>query len=225
MSVKAIDHIYEAIIEANISKADQYVNQMVLDTDYQGVLDNLLIPLLDRIGTGDETKWLNVAQGYVTSKILRRILSEYEEAVNVDDAAEHDVVVLCNAEDDCHPLGRMIVASILRGHGWGVVDLGIDVEPNSLLDAAERIGARVVGVSAMTYTTASNIHKVREEITSRGLTGKIKLAVGGVPFRLDSQLVAEVEADGTAANALHAPALFRRLWDQTVDEEGDNHER
>lgn len=65
----------------------------------------------------------------------------------------------------------------------------------------------------MTYTTASNISKVRDEITARGLTGTLKLAVGGVAFRLDPELVTGVGADGTAASAMQAPDLFRHLWD------------
>jgi methanogenic corrinoid protein MtbC1 len=56
-----------------------------------------------------------------------------------------------------------------------------------------------------------NIRSVREELESRGLSGRIQLAVGGAVFRLRPELVEEVGGDGTAPSALQAPALFDRL--------------
>lgn len=213
-----VDRIYQAIVTANLSKADERVAEATRNLGHEEVLTNLLTPLLDRIGDVEETKALTLAQGYVASKIVKQILAGYERAISLSgkQLPPRDTVVMCNAEDDCHPLGRMLVTAMLRGHGWGVADLGFDVEASSLLDEAENVGAKVVGVSAMTYTTARNIEKVRAEITARGLTDKVKLIVGGVAFRLDPGLVPEVGADGTARTAMEAPALFRRMWDEVA---------
>ncbi len=224
--METVDRLFEAIVEANIAKAERLVDSSTREMGHQQVLTELLTPLLNRIGDIEQTAVLNLAQGYVTSKIVKRILTEYEQAFSTAGAWPRgsNTVVLCNAEDDCHPIGREIVCSILRGHEWCVSDLGIDVEAPVLVDEAIGVRAKVVGVSAMTYTTAANVHKVREEITTRGLTGKLKLAVGGVAFRLDPELVANVGADGTAASALQAPTLFRRLWDEADDEGDTNHD-
>jgi methylmalonyl-CoA mutase cobalamin-binding domain/chain len=133
-------------------------------------------------------------------------------------------VILGNIEDDCHPLGRKIVASFLRLNGWDVRDLGIDVEAGRLVDEAILVGAKVIGVSAMIFTTARNIRKVREEIDRRGLTGMIMLAVGGAVFHLRPELVQEVGGDGTADNAFAAVSLFERLW-KLAEEGGGQDER
>jgi len=63
----------------------------------------------------------------------------------------------------------------------------------------------------MMYTTAINIKKVRQELDKRGLSGKIKLVAGGAVFRIRPELVNEVGSDGTAGNAILAPALFDKL--------------
>ena len=103
-------------------------------------------------------------------------------------------------------------------------DLGIDVEAKTFVDRAEMAGAKVIGVSAMTFDTAANIRGIRSEIDKRGLKGRIQLAVGGAVFRLRPELVEQVGGDGTAADALYAPALFARLWDQAVRKEGQGNE-
>jgi hypothetical protein len=68
------------------------------------------------------------------------------------------------------------------------------VDAKTFVDEAVRTGARVIGVSAMIYTTAENIRKVRQEIKTRGLEKRIKLAVGGAVFRLRPELVQKVGA-------------------------------
>jgi methanogenic corrinoid protein MtbC1 len=105
-----------------------------------------------------------------------------------------------------------MVGVFLRAAGWKVVDLGNDVSPAAFVDAALEHGARVIGISAMMLTTAENIRAVRSELDARGLSGRIRLAVGGAVFKLRPELVREVGGDGTTASAIQAPSLFDRLW-------------
>jgi methanogenic corrinoid protein MtbC1 len=78
--------------------------------------------------------------------------------------------------------------------------------------------ARVIGVSAMMYTTAGNIRKVRDELDSRNLSGRIQLAVGGAVFKLRPELTHEVGGDGTASSCFKAPKLFEELWERSLKE-------
>ena len=91
------------------------------------------------------------------------------------------------------------------------MDLGNDVTAEQFVDCAIENDADIIAVSAMMFTTAKNILKVRDEINLRDNNRKIKLAVGGAVFKLRPELVAEVGGDGTAGNAIEAPALFESL--------------
>jgi methanogenic corrinoid protein MtbC1 len=93
--------------------------------------------------------------------------------------------------------------------------LGNDVLATEFVDKAVELKARVIGISAMMYSTAVNIKKVRDEIDKRKLTNQIKLAVGGAVFRLRPELVAEVGGDGTTGNAMNANLLFEKLWSES----------
>jgi methanogenic corrinoid protein MtbC1 len=102
-----------------------------------------------------------------------------------------------------------------------VHDLGVDISPAQFLDKAEETGARVIGASAMMYSTAKNVARLREEIDRRGRTGRIQLAVGGAVFKLRPELVEAFGGDGTAASAVEASALFERLWQRACAAAGE----
>jgi methanogenic corrinoid protein MtbC1 len=103
--------------------------------------------------------------------------------------------------------------------GWKIHDLGNDVPAGEFVETALQVGAQIIGASAMMYTTAMNIAKLREEINKRNLTGHFRLAVGGAVFKLRPELVHEVGGDGTAPNAINAPALFDRLYRELMAKE------
>jgi methanogenic corrinoid protein MtbC1 len=147
--------------------------------------------------------------------VLARLLLESASS-GAPGAPAKGPVLLGNVEDDFHPLGRKMVVAFLRADGWEVHDLGVDVPAEHFMDRAEETGARVIGASAMMYTTAKNVAKLREEIDRRGQAGRIQLAVGGAVFKLRPELVTTFGGDGTASSAVEAPALFERLWKRAL---------
>jgi len=161
----------------------------------------------------------SLAQGYVASKIAEDALAKVLQTrlpVQAGVPGGKGPVVLGNIEEDYHPLGRKMVVSFLRLAGWEVHDLGVDVTPSTFVDEAEARGARVIGASAMMFSTARNVSKLREEIDRRNLGGVIQLAVGGAVFKLRPELVKEFGGDGTASTALEASALFDVLWRRSL---------
>jgi methanogenic corrinoid protein MtbC1 len=183
----------------------------------------LLSPALETFGDAWARSEIDVslAQGYMASKIAQDVLDKVIAHGGTAVApARHGPVVLGNVEDDYHPLGRRMVTAFLQLQGWEVRDLGVDVSATAFVDEAIAIGARVIGASAMMYTTAQNVRKLREEIDGRGLTGRLQLAVGGAVFKLRPELVAEFGGDGSVPSAMQAPALFERLWARSLEAEG-----
>jgi methanogenic corrinoid protein MtbC1 len=139
----------------------------------------------------------------------------------MEESGSKGAVVIGCTEDDYHPLGCRLVGVFLKTAGWEVHDLGTDVLAGEFVDKAEESGARVIGVSAMMYSTADHIPKLRHEIDARGLKGRLQLAVGGAVFVLRPELVGEVGGDGTAKNATLAPALVDDLWTRSLSAEAE----
>lgn len=174
------------------------------------IITDILDPAIVQLGRMWEQESMSLSQNFVASKIAEDILLRC-----IPDKSEHThskgAVVIGNIEDDFHSLGRKAVGLFLTAAGWDVHDLGNDVPAEELLEKAIEVNACVIGASAMMQTTALNIRKVRHLIDERGLTDRIKLAVGGAVFNWRPDLVAEVGGDGTAHNAVSADELFTRL--------------
>ena len=182
---------------------------------YERAVIELLEPVLqvwgEKWAAGEE---VSLAQGYIAGKIAEDVLLQ-AAAERTEDLAPRALkgpVVMGNIEDDFHSLGRRLVTTFLRADGWEVCDLGNDVPASAFVDKAMEVGAKVVGASAMMYSNAMNIKKLRAEIDRRELTGRLQLAVGGAVFVLRPELVAQVGGDGTARTALGAPDLMAELW-------------
>jgi methanogenic corrinoid protein MtbC1 len=204
----------QAIETANVETAEAILDDYARRTAYRTALSQLLEPVLAAIGCAWEAgKPSALAQGYLAAKLTERMLmrAAEESPGSVTVTAELGPAIIGNIEEDFHALGRRMVGTFLRSAGWQVYDLGNDVPVDAFLAAAKEHNARVIGVSAMMYTTATNIRRLREAIDGAGLANRLQLAVGGAVFNLRPELIAEVGGDGTARTAIAAPALFESL--------------
>jgi len=191
--------------------------QLLLDwsgeTSFKEVMFNVLDPMLTRWGQLWMEGKLSLAHGYLSGKVAEEFYlhASNDPVFKLSSASPKGTIVLGNIEDDFHPLGRRLVSIYSQAAGWNVIDLGNDVPAEVFIEKATEHNAGIIAVSAMMFTTAKNIVKVRRELDKSGLSGNIKLAVGGAVFKLRPELVNEVGGDGTAGNAMGASDLFEKL--------------
>jgi methylmalonyl-CoA mutase cobalamin-binding domain/chain len=213
------EKLLAAMINADRSSAAELIGR-VLDEGIEPrqVITEVLDPAIVQLGRLWEKETMSLAQNFVASKIaedaLLRCIPDKTDAPHTKGA-----IVIGNIEDDFHSLGRKAVGLFLSAAGWDVYDLGNDVPAEELLEKALEVNACVIGVSAMMQTTALNIRKLRQLIDERGLTDRIKMAVGGAVFNWRPELVTEVGGDGTASNAVGADELFMRLKAEVMSRE------
>ncbi|MBF0331844.1 MAG: cobalamin-dependent protein [Candidatus Omnitrophica bacterium] len=212
--------LIEQILAGERERANALIDEAAASGSYRQAMQEILEPVLIEIGNQWADENISLAQGYVAGKVAEDLLLKISatEQTGLGQPPEKGPVVLGNIEDDYHSLGRRLVSIFLQSAGWKVIDMGSDVLAKEFVDKAVETGARVIGASAMMYTTAGNIRKIREELDRRGLSARIKLAVGGAVFRLRSELADEVGADGTAANGFQVPVLFEALWERSLRE-------
>ena len=213
------------LLAADRQSANKMVDEWAAVNGYELAVTELLEPALELFGEQwQNSEDVSVAHAYIAGKTAEDILNK-AVAARISGASvapeSKGPVVIGNIEDDYHSLGRKLVVTFLCASGWKVYDMGNDVPAEDFVDEAIRVGARVVGASAMMYSNAMNIKKLRAEIDRRNLTDKIKLAVGGAVFVLRPELVEEVGGDGTARNAFCAPDLMTRLWNEAGGDENE----
>lgn len=206
------------ILNAERDEANAFMDALAAQSSYREVFLSLLEPVLKDIGEMWVEEELSLAQGYVAGKIAEDLLEKmvHSGEQQRERANSKGPVVIGNIEDDYHELGKKMVCTFLRTAGWRVYDLGPDVTAGEFVARAVEVGARIIGVSAMMYSTAEHIKTVREEIDAQGLRGKVLLAVGGAVFKLQPDLVHEVGGDGTIDAAINAPEFFDHLWATSI---------
>ena len=156
---------------------------------------------------------LSLAHGYLSGKVAEEfyLIASTDETFRTNKSETKGTIILGNIEDDFHPLGRRLVGIYAQAAGWNIIDLGSDIPAEQFIEQAIAHRADIIAISAMMFTTAKNIIKVRQGIEQAGLSDKVKMAVGGAVFKLRPELVGEIGGDGTADTAINAPELFDRL--------------
>jgi 5-methyltetrahydrofolate--homocysteine methyltransferase len=118
-------------------------------------------------------------------------------------------VAVGTVKGDLHDIGKNLVASMLEGGGFEVIDLGADVPPEKFVEAVKDKGAQVVCLSALLTVTMPAMKTTIEALKAAGVRDSIKILVGGAP--VTSQYATEIGADGFGENANSAVALTRQM--------------
>ena len=118
-------------------------------------------------------------------------------------------VVIGTVAGDLHDIGKNLVALMLEGNGFEVVDLGADVAPETFVEAIREHKPQIVAMSALVTTTMPAMGKTIEAIAAAGLRNEVKVMVGGAPL---SQAYSDsIGADGYSADANSAVTLAKKL--------------
>jgi 5-methyltetrahydrofolate--homocysteine methyltransferase len=118
-------------------------------------------------------------------------------------------VVIGTVKGDLHDIGKNLVASLLEGGGFEVVDLGSDVSPEKFVQAVKDRNANIVCLSALLTVTMPAMKTTMEALKNAGVRDRIKVMIGGAP--VTQQYADEIGADGYGENASVAVNLARRL--------------
>jgi 5-methyltetrahydrofolate--homocysteine methyltransferase len=139
---------------------------------------------------------------YAGMDILKPLLAK-------EGVASRGKVVIGTVRGDLHDIGKNLVAIMLRGAGFEVIDLGNDVSPEKFVDAAKESGAELIGMSALLTTTMPVMKEVTSLLGERGLRGRIRTIVGGAP--VSDEFAKQIGADAYAYDAASAVERVRAL--------------
>lgn len=227
-----ITEFNEALFDTDRDQALRLVRTAVSEgiTPEEVVFD-VVIPALEQQSTVAEDGFeLDLAQHFLTSQIAadvtEEMVSRFQQAPAFVGGGPADVprsshtpatlgrVVIGSAQGDLHTLGKRIVMSCLRAQLIECSDLGVNVPPERFVAEAAARNATVIAISAMMVHTARGEHgclKVRQILKEQGLEGRIKIIVGGAPFRFDPLLYQRIQADAWAEDGIKAGKVITRL--------------
>jgi methanogenic corrinoid protein MtbC1 len=180
----------------------------------EDVVFKIIVPSIDFLAElAHKGSEINLAHHFMAAQIAEQateaMLCKFE---NSPQLIGH--VIMGTSQGDFHGLGKRIVIGCLKILMIGVTDIGLNVEPERFVDEAVAHDAEVIGISSMMVHTARGENgclKVRQILKERKLEDKIRIAVGGAPYRYDHDLWKTVQADGWAENGIEAGKMIMNL--------------
>jgi methanogenic corrinoid protein MtbC1 len=155
----------------------------------------------------------NLAQHFLTAQIASEV-TEQMLPLFKQLPEQKGRIVIGTAFGDMHSLGRRIVSGCLKAKMIDVIDLGVNVSAEHFVNQALAHNAQVIGISAMMVHTArgeDGCIKVRQILKQRNLEDKIRIVVGGAPYRFDDELYQVVGADAWASDGVTASKIIADL--------------
>ena len=146
-----------------------------------------------------------------SAEILKGVMKRLDPLLQATgEGSSAGKVVIGTVKGDIHDIGKNIVVTLLRGAGFEVVDLGVDVPGPKFVETIRRSGARVLGLSALLNLTYPEMKAVIEEITKAGIREQVKIIVGGAP--VNEQVRQFAGADYWAPDAVAGVNLCKKIY-------------
>ncbi len=218
MSKELIGKIVDNVLQGRRNKDDEGIEEgmagepgvaeLVQDAIDSGIdTDEILLNGLSRgmemVGQKYETGEYFIPDMLTAAEAVEEGMKVMEpHLVKGEDGSGKGKVIMATVEKDLHDIGKNLVSIMLKGAGFTVVDLGIDVPAARIAEAAEEEKANLVGLSALLNTTMSNMGDVVKELEKKGLRDKVKVLIGGAPTSED--FAQEIGADSYGKDAFAA---------------------
>jgi 5-methyltetrahydrofolate--homocysteine methyltransferase len=200
--------IAESLIEGNAGKAKELVQSAVDEgVDPKKILDEGLISGMEVVGVRFKNCEIYVPEVLVSARAMHGGMEILEPLLAAAGAKARGIFVVGTVKGDLHDIGKNLVAMMLKGGGWKVVDLGVDVDAEKFVQAAIDEDADVIGLSALLTTTMVNMKSVIELAKTKDCRARV--VVGGAP--LTQSYADEIGAHGYAPDAATATEVVNSL--------------
>jgi 5-methyltetrahydrofolate--homocysteine methyltransferase len=210
MSSNEILHqIYEDVVSGRTPNVKQGVQSALdLGVSANEVLQGGLIAAMAEVGARFERNEFFVPEMLISARAMQAGLAILKPLLAEQGVKAVGKVAIGTVKGDLHDIGKSLVAMMLEGAGFEIVDLGVDVTPEKFV-AAARDGVDLVAMSALLTTTMVNMQNTIQALETAGLRNNVKVLIGGAP--ITEAYAHQIEADAYAPDASSAVTRAKGL--------------
>ncbi len=197
------EQISEALIDGMRAKVLE-LTQKALDEGIapKDILNKALLTGMNEVGVLFKEGELFVPEVLVAARAMNEGIDLLKPHMNEADIEKKGKILLCTVKGDLHDIGKNLVKMMLEGAGFEVIDMGIDITPEAIVEAVKEHKPNMVGMSALLTTTMVSMKDTIEALKAAGCMDKnLKIMVGGAPVsdRFAKDIGAEYAADASSA--------------------------
>jgi 5-methyltetrahydrofolate--homocysteine methyltransferase len=205
---------FRAIADAVKAGRAKIVKTLVAEAVAEGInpeaiLNDGLILGMNELGVLFKNNEVYVPEVLIAARAMKTGTEILKPLLAEANAQSRGVVAIGTVKGDLHDIGKNLVGMMLEGAGFTVIDLGVDVTPETFIDAAKNQGAQILGMSALLTTTMPSIKLSIDALREAGVREKVKVMIGGAP--VTQSFADEVGADGYSPDAASAADLAKTL--------------
>ena len=197
----------KAIVKGIREQAGEITRTLLKEKDSLSIINDEIIPALNEVGDGFEKKKIYLPSLLMSAEAAGVAFEVIKSSSAKSDTDEKLTVVLATVKGDIHDIGKNIVKLLLENYGFKVVDLGKDVSPQLIAEEVSRLGADLVGLSALMTTTLPSMEESIKLI--KRLSPKTKIMVGGAV--LTPEYAKEIGADYYGKDAMDAVKIANNI--------------
>jgi methanogenic corrinoid protein MtbC1 len=197
----------QALLSLDRLKARSILSEAIGTDNPIKSIENIIMPVLELIGEGWEEGNIALSQIYMSGRICEELISDILPTISKKPKSLQKMAIA--VLNDYHLLGKRIVYSAIRASGYDLIDYGPGLSVKELVEKVRRDNIKILLISVLMLPSALHIKEVRKMIDKEGL--KVKIVVGGAPFRFDEQLWKEVGADAMGHNSSEAVKIVARI--------------
>lgn len=200
----------DALIAGNAAKVKELAESAVAEgVSAVDILNQGLIPGMAVIGERFKKNEVYVPEVLIAARAMKTGLAVVKPLLAESNVEPIGKVVIGTVKGDLHDIGKNLVAMMLEGAGFEVIDAGVDVPPEKFASLAKETNAKLIGLSALLTTTMPAMKDTLDRLEADGLRDEVKVMIGGAP--VTQKYADEIGADGYAPDASSAVDLAKDL--------------
>jgi 5-methyltetrahydrofolate--homocysteine methyltransferase len=198
----------DAVIKGDQNKALEITKAAIKKgTAAKDILDDGLIAGMDIVGARFKKNEIYIPEVLISARAMKMAMEVLEPELVKAGVEPVGKLLIGTVQGDLHDIGKNLVAMMLKGAGFEVIDLGVDVGPEKFVEKVKSAKAQLIGMSALLTTTMPGMEKTIKALKDAGIP--VKVMIGGAPVTQD--YADRIGADGYAPDAASAVDLAKSL--------------
>jgi 5-methyltetrahydrofolate--homocysteine methyltransferase len=202
--------LYDAIVDGDDKTSARLTKEAIeAGEDPSALISDTMVPAMAEVGRLFEIEEYFVPELLLAGRAMKAGLELLRPILAASGVEPTGRIVIGTVKGDLHDIGKNLVVSMMEGAGFEVIDLGIDVPPETFIEAIRDRKPQIVGMSALLTVTMPAIKTTIDAMVAAGVRDGIKIMVGGAP--VTEEYAREVGADAYGENASVAATIAKRL--------------